>query len=68
MERAGARSLPSTTTEECGRRELAVWHMGEKRGSNEQTHARWGEQARLRGRAGRRLAASGRGREFFVVA
>jgi hypothetical protein len=35
MERAGARSLPSTTTEECGRRELAVWHMGKRGGEVE---------------------------------
>lgn len=31
MERAGARSWPSTTMDECGRREWAVWHIGRGR-------------------------------------
>src|SRR5690606_2626946 len=36
MERAGARSLPSTTTEECGRGNAeGCWHMGLKRETNQ---------------------------------
>jgi hypothetical protein len=61
MERAGARSWPSTTTEEWGRREWAVWHMGGKKVAKSEERRDGSGQPRSEAWTAESVAARGQG-------